>query len=193
MFSHVWEGCSCFIWFTWWTGYQQASYNLFACFLTRQSSFRFANSLHESTSVRQLFSCSSVSVAKNTYKIKTKQKIHICQNVALNFKPTAALRGKPTETFMWARSRSWVSFGLDLVVCGPVCLGVYKRIVGQWMDNHLFENHELIQEVNALAGEEFPDGLVSLSTLRVRGHAHLLILEELSQREVLHKQTEQPS
>lgn len=49
--------------------------------------------------------------------------------------------------------------------------------------SHLFENNEPIQEVNALAGEEFPDGLLSLSTLRVRGNTHLreLILEELSQ------------
>lgn len=59
--------------------------------------------------------------------------------------------------------------------------------------SHLFENHELIQEVNALAGEEFPDGLLSLSTLRITGHAHLLILEELGQTEVLHRRTKQPS
>lgn len=77
---------------------------------------------------------------------------------------------------------------VDLFVVLCVCVEHCDALNGQ---GHLFENHELIQEVNALAGEEFPDGLLSLSTLRVRGNAHLrgLILEELSQRKVLHRQT----
>lgn len=60
-------------------------------------------------------------------------------------------------------------------------------------DNHLFENHELIQEVNALAGEEFPDGLLSLEALRVTGGAHLggLVPQELSQRVTLQKRSNQ--
>lgn len=55
-------------------------------------------------------------------------------------------------------------------------------------DGYLFEHHELIQEVNTLAGEEFPDGLLSLVKLRVRGGAHLggLVAQELRQAEVLH-------
>lgn len=57
---------------------------------------------------------------------------------------------------------------------------------------HLFENHELIQEVNTLAGEEFPDGLLCLEAPRVRGGAHLgwvtvrLVPQELCQRVILH-------
>lgn len=56
-----------------------------------------------------------------------------------------------------------------------------------WGKSHLFENHELIHEVNTLAGEELPDGLLSLEALRVRGSADLgrLVLQELSQRVVL--------
>lgn len=56
-------------------------------------------------------------------------------------------------------------------------------------DKYLFENHELIQEVNTLACKEFPDGLLPLEALRVSGGAHLgrLVLQELQQRVVLHK------
>lgn len=57
--------------------------------------------------------------------------------------------------------------------------------------SHLFENHELIQEVNTLAGEKFPDGLLFFTALKVRGHAHRagLVLQELGQREVLRRLT----
>lgn len=66
---------------------------------------------------------------------------------------------------------------LRVCICMCVCI--------LW---HLFENHELVQEVDALAGEEFPDGLLSLEALRVRGGAHLgrLVPQELRQRVVLH-------
>lgn len=72
---------------------------------------------------------------------------------------------------------------LFVVLC--VYLHVRMRLC---RDSHLFENHELIQEVNTLAGEEFPDGLLSLEALRVRGGAHLgrLVPQELRQRVVLH-------
>lgn len=45
----------------------------------------------------------------------------------------------------------------------------------------------MIHEVNTLAGEELPDGLLSLEALRVRGSTDLgrLVLQELSQRVVL--------
>lgn len=48
-------------------------------------------------------------------------------------------------------------------------------------DNHLFEDHELIQEVDALAGEELPDGLLSPEGARVSGGAELdrLVLQEV--------------
>lgn len=48
-------------------------------------------------------------------------------------------------------------------------------------DNHLFEDHELIQEVDALAGEELPDGLLSPHGARVCGSAQLdrLVLQEV--------------
>lgn len=62
-------------------------------------------------------------------------------------------------------------------------------------DNHLFKNHELIQEVNTLAGKEFPDGLLSFEALRVIGGAQLgrLVLQELWQRVVLQKESDQTS
>lgn len=58
--------------------------------------------------------------------------------------------------------------------------------------SHLLENHELIQEVNTLAGEEFPNGLLSLEALRVRVGAHLggLVLQEIRQRVVLQAEGE---
>lgn len=67
---------------------------------------------------------------------------------------------------------------------------VYMRLC---TDNHLFENHELIQEVNTLAGEELPDGLLSLEALRVSGGGHLgrLVLQELCQRVALQKRRHQ--
>lgn len=54
-------------------------------------------------------------------------------------------------------------------------------------DDHLFEDHELIQEVDALAGEELPDGLLSPECARVGGGAELerLVLQEVGQREIL--------
>lgn len=54
-------------------------------------------------------------------------------------------------------------------------------------DNHLFEDHELIQEVDALAGEEFPDSLLPLHSARVCGGAELdrLVLQEIGQRKIL--------
>lgn len=89
-------------------------------------------------------------------------------------------------------SKCWVSFGFGLFICGPVvCLRVHiclgMGIMKHCADSHLFENHELIQEVNTLACEEFPDGLFSLEVLRVRGGAHLgrLVPQELCQRVVL--------
>lgn len=56
-------------------------------------------------------------------------------------------------------------------------------------ENHLFENHELIQEVNTLAGEQLPDGLLSFKAQRVRGGAPLgrLVLQELCYGVVLRK------
>lgn len=56
------------------------------------------------------------------------------------------------------------------------------------MDTHLFEHHELIQEVDTLTGEEFPDGFLSLKALRVRAGVYLgrLVPQELCQSEVLH-------
>lgn len=56
-------------------------------------------------------------------------------------------------------------------------------------DNHLFEDHELIQEVDALAGEELPDGLLSPQSARVRGGAELdrLVLQEVWQRKILQR------
>lgn len=75
-----------------------------------------------------------------------------------------------------------------MVLC--VCVYLHARVHfgGFVADSHLFEDHELIQEVNTLAGEELPDGLLSLEALRVRGGAHLggLVPQELRQREVLH-------
>lgn len=80
----------------------------------------------------------------------------------------------------------WVCY----FICGTVCFFVYMRLC---TDNHLFENHKLIQEVNTLAGEELPDGLLSLEALRVSGGAHLgrLVLQELCQRVVLQKRRHQ--
>lgn len=49
-------------------------------------------------------------------------------------------------------------------------------------DNHLFEDHELIQEVDALAGEELPDGLLSPQRAGVRGggaELDRLVLQEV--------------
>lgn len=73
-----------------------------------------------------------------------------------------------------------VNFSLGLVyylIVGVVCI----CIVRLGADNHLFKNHELIQEVNTLAGKEFPDGLLSFEALRVSGGAQLggLVLQEL--------------
>lgn len=50
---------------------------------------------------------------------------------------------------------------------GNICI---MRLPG---DNYLFEDHELIQEVDALAGEEFPDGLLPLDAARVSVGADL--------------------
>lgn len=86
--------------------------------------------------------------------------------------------------FVWVWSIYLWSCGV--FVCAYLHVRVhYKALCGQ---SHLFENHELIQEVNTLAGEEFPDGLLSLEALRVRGGAHLgrLVLQELCQRVILH-------
>lgn len=75
------------------------------------------------------------------------------------------------------------------------CLGLVYYCISLRLctDNHLFENHELIQEVNTLAGEEFPDGFLSLEALRVSGGAHLgrLVSQELRQRVVLQKRSDQ--
>lgn len=81
--------------------------------------------------------------------------------------------------FIWV----WSTY---LWSCVCICMCVYIRKL--CTDSHLFENQELIQEVNTLAGEEFPDGLLSLEALRVRGGAHLgrLVPQELRQRVVLH-------
>lgn len=66
----------------------------------------------------------------------------------------------------------------SVFVCICICMCILS---------HLFENHDLIQEVNTLASEEFPNGLLSLESLRVRVGAHLggLIPEEVCQRVVL--------
>ncbi len=79
----------------------------------------------------------------------------------------------------------WV-WSIYLWSCARICMCVC--IMRLCADSHLFENHELIQEVNTLAGEEFPDGLLSLEALRVRGGVHLgrLVPQELRQRVVLH-------
>lgn len=68
------------------------------------------------------------------------------------------------------------------------CVCVYLHVRVHYEALYLFENHDLIQEVNTLAGEEFPDGLLSFEALRVRGGTHLgrLVLQELCQRVVLH-------
>lgn len=72
----------------------------------------------------------------------------------------------------------WV-WSIYLWCCVCLCVCIVR---------HLFENHELIQEVNALAGEEFPDGLLSLEAPRVGVSAHLggLVAQEIGQRVVLH-------
>lgn len=63
-----------------------------------------------------------------------------------------------------------------LLVCRVnICI---MRLSG---DNHLFEDHELIQEVDALAGEELPDGLLPPHGARVCGGTELdrLVLQEV--------------
>lgn len=72
-------------------------------------------------------------------------------------------------TFLWV----WVYYFIVGVAC--IC------IMRLGADNHLFKNHELIQEVNTLAGKEFPDGLLSFEALGVIGGAQLgrLVLQEL--------------
>lgn len=79
----------------------------------------------------------------------------------------------------------WVRY----CTCGPVCLCIFA-LWGCPADNYLFENHELVQEVNTLAGEEFPDGLQSLETLGVSGGTDLggLVSQEVRQRKILQKQ-----
>lgn len=78
--------------------------------------------------------------------------------------------------------------------CECVCVFVLVRvcILRLCMYSHLFENHELIQEINTLAGKQLPDGLLLLEAMRVRGGAELggLVLQELRQRVVLHAETE---
>lgn len=82
--------------------YTNSSCKWFASFLTRQSSLRFANSLHESISVRQLVTCRFVSVAENTWEAQRKQKenrFKVSLMPALNFKSTGGKTGKSKETF----------------------------------------------------------------------------------------------
>lgn len=75
-----------------------------------------------------------------------------------------------------------ILFGVAAFLYHSVLVCVCMRAL-----NHLFENHELIQEVNTFASEKFPNGPLSLETLRIRVGAHLgaLVLEEVCQREVL--------
>ena len=78
-------------------------------------------------------------------------------------------------------------------MCVCICVCVYLRVhLEVCRDSHLFQNQELIQEVNTLAGEEFQDGLLSFEALRVRGRAHLggMVLQELCQRVFLRTQGE---
>lgn len=65
-----------------------------------------------------------------------------------------------------------------------LCVFLLKEVA-----SHLFQNHQLIQEVKTFAGEEFPDGLLPLEALRVVAGARLgsLPLQELRQRAALHK------
>lgn len=67
----------------------------------------------------------------------------------------------------------------DLILCMCVCV--------ESLHCHLFENHDLIEEVNTLAGEELPDGLLPLEARRLRGGGHLErpTPQELHQRAVL--------
>lgn len=94
--------------------------------------------------------------------------------------------------FVWVWSiYSWTCVCVCLCVFACVCVCVHSEA----LYSHLFENHELIQEVNTLAREEFPDGLLSLEALRVRGGAHLgrLVPQELCHRVVLQKRQQQRS
>lgn len=83
------------------------------------------------------------------------------------------------------RQTAGVGFHLGLVflfvVLWYVCLCIFACAWTLCGQSHLFENHELIQEVNTLASEEFPDSLLSLEALRVRGGVHLgrLVPQEL--------------
>lgn len=113
--------------------------NLFASCLTRQSSLRFANSLQESTSVRQFLVCRLVSVVKNTWEQQKKSErrwalgiccaritflIHCCNECKSQrdfFHDRNSVRGqKHTQC-----SRCCVSFGFGSIYlwsCVSVCV-----------------------------------------------------------------------
>lgn len=86
-----------------------------------------------------------------------------------------------------------VGFRLGWCVCGAACMRALRFVVcmcvlgGRAWAAHLFKDHELVQEVNTFAGEEFPDGLLSLEALWITGGAQLrrLVSQKLGQREVL--------
>lgn len=132
--------------------YTNSSCKWFASFLTRQSSLRFANSLHESISVRQLVTCRFVSVAENTWEAQRKQKenrFKVSLMPALNFKSSIKFQihwwkdGKIQREFYTnskggnsvrriQRSRCSVAFGFGLFICDPVCVFVIVCMCALW-------------------------------------------------------------
>lgn len=123
--------------------YINSSCKWFAALLTRQSSLRFANSLHESISVRQFVSCRFVSVAENTWEAQRKQKENRFEASlvpALNFKSSAGKTGKSKETFtrtpkagiQWEEDKeAGVQFHLGLVYLF-VILCVFLWLCALW-------------------------------------------------------------